>query len=361
MESRKIQRVGAATFTVSLPREWVLRRNLRRGDELFIVEEGEGLRLLPSPMADHGERDIAEFAIDADLCEEPGMLERVIVGNYVLGRERILIESATRIRSEHQNEIRHAVRRLMGIGIMEETANRVRLQCSLNPSNYPLDALVKRLYNLGFTMLTESVEALLTGDAALAEDALKREDDADMMYWLILRLVLSAQLDEGLIEKLGMRTRLEIPQYRVISRDLEAVADHAYDVARHVKEILDADLKVPKPVLKSLESLSTAIGLVYSRALGGLLSRDLKQANEAIRLSKAIEGREEDLVRLVLKETNEVKTVVLLRTISSSMAQIAEYARSIAVIAYNRYLEKATNLCKPAAPKALAIPVRAEP
>src|SRR3989337_2416789 len=115
MESRKIQRVGAATFTVSLPREWVLPRNL--------------------------------------------------------GRERILIESAARIRSEHQNEIRHAIRRLMGIGIMEETANRVRLQCSLNPSNYPLDALVKRLYNLGFTMLTESVEALLTGDAALAEDA----------------------------------------------------------------------------------------------------------------------------------------------------------------------------------------------
>jgi len=348
MESRKIQKVGAATLTISLPKEWAEQRNLKKGDQVFLVEEGEALKVLPGPAAEERHRAATEFIVDADLCEEPGMLERVIVGNYVLGREKIIVRSALRLRSDHQDEVRGAIRRLMGIGIIEESPQKVVLQCSINPANYPLDALVKRLYNLGATMLSEALEALITQDVALADDALKREDDADMMYWLILRLVLSAQLDEALVEQLGMRSRLEIPGYRVISRDLETVADHCYNIATCVKEVIAQDVRVPATIVKALQGLADIISQVYSKALGGLLSRDLKQANEAIRLSAGLQKREQDLVRLVLKEFKDPKAVVPLRGIYSGMAQIGEYAQSIAHVAFNRYLEKPSNLCRPA-------------
>ena len=348
MESRKIQKVGAATLTISLPKEWAEQRNLKKGDQVFLVEEGEALKVLPGPAAEERHRASTEFIVDADLCEEAGMLERVIVGNYVLGREKIIVRSALRLRSDHQDEVRRAIRRLMGIGIIEESPSKVVLQCSINPANYPLDALVKRLYNLGATMLSESLEALITQDVALADDALKREDDADMMYWLILRLVLSAQMDEALVEQLGMRTRLEIPGYRVISRDLETVADHCYDIAGYVKEVLALDVKVPSSIIKAFQSMADVIGQVYSKALGGLLSRDLKQANEAIRIAETLEKREADLVRLVLKEIKDPKAILPLRGIYSGMGEIGEYAQSIAVIAFNRYLEKPSNLCRPA-------------
>ena len=49
MESRKIQKVGAATLTVSLPKEWAGRRNLKKGDQVFLVEEGDVLKVLPGP------------------------------------------------------------------------------------------------------------------------------------------------------------------------------------------------------------------------------------------------------------------------------------------------------------------------
>ena len=355
MESRKIQKVGAATYTVSLPKEWVGRRNLRKGDQVFLVEDGEGLRLLPTPTAPQRDREGAEVIVDADLCEEAGMLERVIVGNYVLWRERVIVRSTLRLRSEHQDEIRRAIRRLMGIGIIEENGTRVILQCSLDPSNYPLDALIKRLYNLGSTMLAESLEALATGDAALADDAIKREDDADMMYWLILRLVLSAQLDDALIEPLGMRSRLEIAGYRLISRDLETVADLANAIAANVKEIIEGEVRVSPTILKALQSMAEVIEDIYAKALGGLLSRDLKQANEAIRLAATIEKRESDIVRLAIKDIKDVKVILPVRGIYSNMAQIGEYAQFIAVIAFNRYLEKPTNLCRPSAPEIHAV------
>lgn len=355
MESRKIQKVGAATLTVSLPKGWAEQRNLKKGDQVFLVEEGEALKILPGPAATEHRRSAREFVIDADLCDEPGMLERVIVGNYVLGREKLIIRSKSRLRSDHQDEIRRTTRRLMGLGIVEEGPSKVILQCSLDPTNYPLATLMKRLYNLGATMLSECIEALETSDIALAEDALKREDDADMMYWLILRLVLSAQHDEALVEQLGMRSRTEIPGNRVIARDLEKVADHCHAIATSVRALLKEGHRASRGVTKALQDLANLIGQVYAKALGALLSRDLKQANEAIALSEALERREQDFVRIIARELRapkgmEVKALIPLRAIFTHIMQIGGYGHSIAVIAYNRYLEKPSNLCRPAVP-----------
>lgn len=353
MESRKIQKVGAATLTISLPKSWAEQRSLKKGDQVFLIEEGEALKVLPGPVVEERHRQAAEFIIDADLCDQPGMLERVVVGNYVLGREKMIIRSSLRLKSDHQDEVRRATRRLMGIGIVEEGPSKVVLQCSINPANYPIETLIKRLYNLGSTMLSEALEALVTRDVALAEDALKREDDADMMYWLILRFVLSAQLDEALVDQLGMRSRIEIPGYRVIARDLETVADHCRLIAANVRTLLDLEARVPNSVIKALQGLSQSISEIYSQALGGLLSRDLNQANQAIHLAESLGDRKDEFVRLVLKEFRTAKTPdpalnLALHEIFSSLTKIAEYGQAIAVIAYNRYLEKASNLCRPA-------------
>lgn len=353
MESRKIQKVGAATLTISLPKTWVTQRKLKRGDPVFLVEDGEALRILPSQEAAARKRSMTEYLVDADLCDESGMLERVIVGNYVLGREKIIVRSGSRLRSEHLDEIRGAMRRLMGIGILDETPSQIVLHCAIDPANYPLEALIKRLYNLGSTMLSEALEALKTSDITLAEDAIKREDDADMMYWLILRLLLSAQLDDALVERLGLRSRLEIAGYRAIARDLEITADHAHEIAKHVRDVLRDEVEIPDSIVSAFGGLMDLIGQTFARALGALLSRDLKEANTALSLSKDLEKREQDLVKLLLRESrrqhaSEPSFLLPVSGILRGMEQIGGYGRSISLIAYNRYLEKPSNLCRPA-------------
>lgn len=51
---------------------------------------------------------------------------------------------------------------------------------------------------------------------------------------------------------------------------------------------------------------------------------------------------------MVVKEVKDPKTVVLLRGIYTSMLLIGEPASGMAVIACNRYLEKPSNLPRPA-------------
>ncbi len=345
MESRKVQRVGTSTLTISLPKDWVEAQKLAKGDQVFLVREGDVLKVVPPAMAQEREREVPEYVIEADASLQDGMLERVIVGNYVLGRERIAVRSSHRLTGDHLAEIRSAVKRLMGMGIIEETTNRVILQCSLDPAQYPLESLVKRLYNLGTTMLEESLEALETKDRRLAEEAYKREDDADMMYWLIVRLVLSAQQDDGLILKLGMENRLNNAGYRVIAKELEAVADDAAAMAQAVMALIDAKAELPGTLLRSLRDYVNNLKTLYSNALAALLTRDLKLANETIHMRVRLLVKEQELANFTLAKIKDTGAVLHLQTILRGLARTADYAKSIANIAFNRYLERSTPLC----------------
>ena len=346
MESRKVQKVGTSTLTISLPKPWVEKFGLKQGDQVFLEEEGAFLKVTPAAMATR-RKSAPEYTIDADLCDEPGVLNRVIVGNYVLGRERLVIRATGRVKSEHLREAREAARRLMGMGIIEETASRITLQCSIEPTKYPVDTLIKRLYNLSSTMLDESIEALVTKDKGLAEDALHREDDADMMYWLLIRLLLSAQADDSLLEQLGLRNRLEITGYRLIAKELETVADYGEDIANNVITLLDEDVEVPTSLVKALKDLAEGVRDVYSKGIGGLLSRDLKLANQSITAREEMKRKETKFMKLLFEEIEEPTVLLGFRNIIDGVQRMADYGTSIAVIAFNRYLEKPSNLCKP--------------
>jgi len=345
METRKVQKVGASTLTVSLPKEWVQRRGVKQGDQVFLQEEGATIRVVPAPA--YAQPVKAEYLVSADLCDKPGMLTRALVGNYVLGRDRLRVKGTGRLSTEHLAEIRDSSRRLMGMGIIEETPAQVALQCSIDPTRYPIDALLKRMYNISQTMLDLSVEALMTRDASLARDAIAREDDADTLYYLVLRLVLSAQMDEGLLEPLGIKSRLEIAGNRAVARDLEGVADLCEDIAKNVLVILDNDLRVPEGVAKGFRARVEKVKKAYTAAIASLLSHDFRAAYEAGELAREFQGEVQSLARQLLREGRSLEMHLAMRSILSGLSRLGEYAKSISMIAVNRYLERPTNLCKP--------------
>lgn len=347
METRKIQRVGVSTLTISLPKAWAEGQNLRKGDQVFIVEEGDTLKLMaPEGARRRMERPVPDYVIDADSINDPGMMERIVVGNYVLGRERIIVKSATRLRGEHLEEIRNVAKRLMGLGIIEETGDKAVLQCSLEPSKFPIESLVKRLFNLGKTMLGDAIEALITKDATLARDAIRREDDADMMYWLIVRLVLSAQQDDSLIAKLGMETKLNNAGYRLIAKELETVADCANTIAQNVQELVERQTEFDWSILKVLKEGADEAAALYGNGLAALITRDVKLANKTVLDSQGLEGKLRDFMTVLFKKVEDPQELMALKTIVDNLAQIAGYSKSIANIAFNRYLERSTPLSK---------------
>ncbi|HEV8359502.1 MAG TPA: PhoU domain-containing protein [Candidatus Thermoplasmatota archaeon] len=349
MESRKVQKVGASTLSVSLPKDWVERWGIHKGDVVLIETVKDGSLRVTSSKEGQGEaRPEQEFVVNADLCDEPGLLGRVVVGNYVVGRDMIRIKSKTRIKSHHISEVRAAAAKLMGLGIMQETPDEIELQCSVDPGRFPIETVMKRLYVIGATIHREAVESLVKGDAALAKDAVSREDEADMMYWLILRLLLIAQTDPVMAERMGLKEQLPIVGNRLIAKALENVADYAEIMGKNTLEILEQGKKVDGNLLEHYRRVGEASGKVVADALAGVFTHDVKLANRAIENAAQIEQDAENLAAEVHQKVRDPVLVANLRAIAFAMRRVAEHGSEIAVIGINRYLERPSAICKPA-------------
>ncbi len=344
MESRKIQRVGYSTFSVSLPKKWVQTAGLKQGDLVMLFPEKDGaLRIMPSSTVER-KTQAEEYIINSDFCNETGMLERLIVGNYTLGRDAFRVVSSSRISRMHTEEVRRISHRLMGLGIVQETPERIDLQCSIDPTRFKIDMLLRRLAVIASTMNLEAVEAL-TENLELAEDAIRREDEADMMYWLAIRLLLSAQRDPTIADKIGIEDPFQIVYYTLIARYLELIADHAENMARRVVELrTHAKERASKQVMSKIVNLSDLAQNVFLKAVDSVFSRDIEVANNILEITKVIRYEHERLMK-------ELPESPILRTLVLEVANIADNGAGIAVIAINRALEKPSKYAQPSSLK----------
>jgi len=339
MESRKIQRVGYSTFSVSLPKDWVESTGLKQGDLIMLLPEKDGsLKLVPSSTVER-KKQAEDYVINSDLCNEPGMLERLIVGNYILGRDVFRVVSSTRISRTQVDEVRKITHRLMGLGIVQETPEQIDLQCSIDPTRFKVDMLMRRLSVIASTIHTEAMQALLESNQELAEDAVRREDEADMMYFLSLRLLLSAQRDRTIGDKIGIEESSQILYYGLITRYLELIADRSEYIARRTIEFQTRGKeKTSRHFLTRIANMGELAHNVFLKAMDCVFTGDIEVANNLLEIARVIRNEHEKL----LKELSELP---IMRTVVLELNRIADHGSSIAVIAINKALEKPSKIC----------------
>ncbi|MEM0216265.1 MAG: PhoU domain-containing protein [Candidatus Bathyarchaeia archaeon] len=331
MESRKIQKVGYSTLTVSLPSEWIKRNNIKQGDIVFIFQESDGtLKIVPAQLAQKEEAE--EHIINVDACSEDGMLERIIVGSYILGKDVIRLKSSRRIEKNHIEEVRRVVRKLIGLGILEETPNSILLQCSIDPAKFKIDMLIRRLSLIASTILAEALQSVIEGNEQLAQEAINREDEADAIYYLAVRLILLAQTKPEIAEKIGATDILFIPALRLILQFLELIADFAEEIARKTEGLKVFRRKLSGETLKAIESVGELTQSIFQKALDCIFTCNIKIANGVLEMHKVLSTKTNVII-------SELPEIPYLRAIVLCLTKIADLGASIAEIAINRALE----------------------
>jgi phosphate uptake regulator len=280
-----------------------------------------------------------EYICNSDLCDDPKMLERIIVGSYILGRDLFSIISSERILSEHIEEIRGIMRKLIGLGIIEETPDRITLQCSVDPRKFQLDMLLRRLSIISLTIVKEAVQALADFDASLAEDAIRREDEADMMYLLAMRLLVSAQRKREVAEEIGLKDPLHILYFGLMLRYLELIGDYAEEIARRVIELSQKyKEKLPKWVIERISNLNDLAHDLVLKSIDCFFIGDIKIANSVLEMLSFVELERDRLMQ-------ELPEIPHLRLILWNITRIADNGASIALTAINNALERKTKIC----------------
>src|SRR2546426_1471308 len=230
MEARKVQKVGYSTLIVSLPKDWVEQVSLKQGDIVtFRREPDGGITVYPGLTR---ERENFRYVIDADICDAPNLLTRIITANYLTGHDTIQIVAKKELSQRHLEEVRAVSRRLTGLGIVEQSLKSVTLQSFVDPTKFPIYGLMRRLQIILSSMLETAVKAVVEARPNLADEVLHMEEEADRIYWMIIRQLLLAVLGRRGAEEGGIDGAMPVVGDRVIAKSVgpkgEVASDHAH-------------------------------------------------------------------------------------------------------------------------------------
>lgn len=344
MEPRKVQKVGYSTLSVSIPMNWAKKMGIKKGDLIFISEESDNaLRLTAEPSK---VEDSNIYVVDVDLCDNTKILARVIVGNYVLGRNIIKVESSRRLMREQIESIREVTQRMLGIGIIEESDRHLLLQCSIDPKNFPLSTVVQRLYVITSIMFKEAMDGFVDGDMELAKDAITREHEADTIYWLLARLLASAQQSRTVAEAIGIRDPMEIVHNSLIAWFLEMIGDRVYNIASNIIRFQKfREGNQDEELVERLSQIGLIAFTMFDKAVKSIFDRNLKVASDAVDLHEAVEKEEEALLKEFQSKTDP-DVVAIVRAIAWELKIIAEHSSAIAEIAIDNVLKGENEICK---------------
>lgn len=363
MEPRKIQRVGSSTLAVSLPSEWVKNTGLKKGDLIYFEEGEEDTLKLVTSASIAREKPMEVVEVYADLCNSPMTLSRILVGNYILGRDVVKIVSKDRLTSEYVDAIRSTLRGLMGIAIMEEAPNHVVLQSSIDITQFPIHALLRRLFIITSTMYKEAVDSFFDSNLILARDTISRRKEADTMFWVIVRLLDSAQRDKVTATKINIQSSMNVLWFRVVAHCLWGMANWAEKIANKVIALGDNRKLIGDLLLNEVRGISDEAFSISHKAMNSLFSNDIELATKTMQEYEEIQKNEEQLQEKICshaylrgksfsvtkyfkgKTPIEPCVIAQLSFILWSIRRRAELGSEIADIAITKAISKQTKIC----------------
>jgi len=328
MELRKLQLVGRASFSVTLPPDWIKENKLKPSDQITITQEEDGsLRLVPGIIREKKEFKIT---IDVDRCKEPGLLRRLVIGGYIRGCDLVEVVSKHGISQNHKDEIHDAVDGLLGLGIIEATSDHVTIQSLINHSKFPLGPLLKRLCGLSCSMYKDALQALKDKDSSLAADIMHRKNEVDKIYWLAMRQLVAALYDKSIFKKVGLERTSDLALYQRVSGGMRSIADSAVDIAKNQlalgkKEISDVDLQ-------KVSQLGKLAHETISDACEAFFKGDMVLANSTVEDFNRFEEMKEESVKKVMPRIEDAHVAMCLMNIIRNLRTIAECGKTIAEI-----------------------------
>ena len=117
--------------------------------------------------------------------------------------------------------------------VIEESRNELILQSLLNYRDLSLEKAMQSMSRLVASMLEDVMRALHENDL-VTKDVIQRDDEVDRFYLLTVRQLKAAIEDPQLSEKIGIKYPRECLRYRLVTKSMERIGDHAELMAQNV-------------------------------------------------------------------------------------------------------------------------------
>jgi phosphate uptake regulator len=249
MESRKLIQHGLSSLTLSLPNKWIREYNLKKGDSVFVKEEGKNIVISTDKKIDHGKIDIEVTNLDRT------SLLLYIQSLYRYGYDEININFKNQIIIHHRSKkevtvssvLHKIVNRLIGAEIINQTENFIQIKYITKETEEDFQILLRRIFLLMKETSLSLIEGIDKKNFSLLETIEEKHDIVNKFINYCLRL----------INKYGYSDVKKTYYYFHIIASIDKILDILKYIARDIikkKESFSKNaIEIQKKIHKSIE------------------------------------------------------------------------------------------------------------
>jgi phosphate uptake regulator len=194
VEFRKLISFGKTSYVVSIPKTWVNRNNLKKGDTVGIAENEGNLLLTPGNAEDMQKPKSIEFDITG--IDRTSILY-VIRSAYKVGYDEIKLRfktpQAIYYRFDRKEKvisvIHEEVNRLVGIEVVQQKEDFCIIKDISDPSPREFDNILRKVFLILNDASNDLIEAIEKNDAILLETIEEKHNSVTKFISYCLRLL----------------------------------------------------------------------------------------------------------------------------------------------------------------------------
>ncbi|PIN75043.1 hypothetical protein COV18_04765 [Candidatus Woesearchaeota archaeon CG10_big_fil_rev_8_21_14_0_10_37_12] len=260
---RKVIQIADSTQLISLPRKWALKNNVKKGEELDVIDKANTLTI-SCDTKQKAERAIIRFS------DYGALSARAIFGLYRFGVDemKILVDSP----DEFQELLNISHGDAVGFEMVEQGTNYCLLK-NIAGDTQGFETMLRRTFLLLQNMADEGVKALKKGDQSALKNLIMLEKSNNRFTTVCRRHVNKHEHDKF---KSG-------PLYAIIE-ELENIADEYKYLFEQLKNVEKGKLNVTKEHIELYDKLAQMIRLFHE----AFYKEDHKKLATAAELRKEI-------------------------------------------------------------------------
>jgi phosphate uptake regulator len=277
--ARRLQKIGSSML-LSLPSEWIKNNNLKKGNMVMIeVNRNNSISLYPS---DIDAEDVKEVNIPHPQLSMDSLTNQ-IYGAYLLGYDIIRIKGKSQISFDDRQLIKLAMRKLVGLEIVDENGSNIISQFLLDANTLDAEKILRRMSSIVAGMYKDTLLGIQRKETGSEKSIVSRDDEVDRQYFLLVRLIRSAMMDQKLASTLNL-SNIDILDYRIAANHLESAGDYITDFAAALPIISHDNL------IEEIIQAASLIEKMQEKSIAGFINKNRDESNEVIKIYSKFNG-----------------------------------------------------------------------
>jgi len=184
MDQRKLIKLGNSSFAIALPKDWVDKSGLKKGDSIIINPNSNGELIIQSQYKKTNDSNETTLSLEGKKERD---INREIIASYINGDNLINIK----LDKKDLGIAKAALKNLFGIEIIESNHNLITAKGIIDLSSLSIDSITRRIDNSVRNIIEELEPLIKKGYLTKKEyeEIVNANKDVNRSYFLLCRLM----------------------------------------------------------------------------------------------------------------------------------------------------------------------------